>query len=175
MKTTIKLAGSVCSALLAGALVLTACSKFPIPDKTTAPYGTAASTTAQTDDTSTPDKEAHTHIFSDWTTILSPACEEEGLQQRYCIDCQYTESSSIDMGAHTMEIIPATKSTCTAYGTKEGYFCTSCGKQEIPVDYSTIPAGHQLSASDSEYIHCELCGVNSVVLYSVVSFTYLVL
>ena len=175
MKTATKFLLLVCPALLAGTLLWTACnsnSESSIPEKTTGKQTTAASTTVKANDTTPPDQEAHIHTFSDWTTILSPACEKEGLQQRYCIDCQYTESSSIDAGEHTMEIIPATKATCTAYATKEGYYCTLCGKQEIPVDYSNIPAGHQLSSLDSEHICCELCNLRSDLLYSAYSYSW---
>ena len=103
-----KLALLVCLALLACALMFTACD-----------------TPSNTTDGSTTD-EAPVHSFGEWTTIKEATCTEAGLEQRFCAECNYTESKSIDAKGHTKEILAKEDATCVSYGTKEGFYCTAC-------------------------------------------------
>jgi hypothetical protein len=74
--------------------------------------------------------------------VKAATCTEEGLEQRFCASCNYTESQAIAAKGHTKDIIPAKNATCTSYGTKEGFRCTVCGYYEKPIDYDLIPTGN---------------------------------
>ena len=84
---------------------------------------------------------AHQHTFNEWTTIKEPTCTENGLEQRFCSGCHYTESNTMDAKGHTKEILAKEDATCISYGTKEGFYCTTCNYYETPIDYDVIPTG----------------------------------
>lgn len=108
MKKTIKSALLACLILIVSALMFTACS-----DK----------------------NNTHTHTWSEWITIKEAECETSGLLQRYCIECNYTESKPINAFGHTEIIDKAVEPTATENGLTEGKRCLVCGvilvKQEI--------------------------------------------
>ena len=85
---------------------------------------------------------ANGHSFGEWKTVKAATCTEEGLEQRFCASCNYTESQAIAAKGHTKDIIPAENATCVSYGTKEGFRCTVCGYYERPIDYDLIPTGN---------------------------------
>ena len=104
-----------------------------VPNTTKVPDTTAAPVTTEA---------PHVHTFGEWATVKEPTCTEDGLEQRFCASCNYTESQAIATKGHTKDIIPAENATCVSYGTKEGFRCIICGYYEKPIDYDLIPTGN---------------------------------
>ena len=141
MKKTFKLVLLPCLIVLVGTLLLSSCN-----DK----------------------NNTTTHIWSDWITIKEAKCEEKGLLQRYCTECNYTESKPIDALGHTEVINESLAPTCIEGGNTEGKFCSSCGKtfvaQEIidPLGHTIIidkeipPTCTQTGLTEGSY--CSTCG-----------------
>lgn len=42
------------------------------------------------------------HVFSDWEVVVEPTCTEEGLQERRCEECGYTEQEAIPELGHNL-------------------------------------------------------------------------
>jgi glycerophosphoryl diester phosphodiesterase len=47
-----------------------------------------------------PGEQVHTHAFGDWTVVKESTCSVPGIQIRFCVECNYTESDSVDTKAH---------------------------------------------------------------------------
>ena len=159
MKKTMKLVLLVCLALLACALMFTACdngNEEQTPNNTT---------DGATDGTTEPEIEAHVHSFGEWTTVKEPTCTEDGLEQRFCAECNYTESKPINAKGHTKEILAKEDATCVSYGTKEGFRCTTCSYYERPIDYDLIPTGNHDFTYDrngaNQLASCSKCGADT--------------
>ena len=89
---------------------------------------------------------AKTHTWSEWITVKEVKCEESGLLQRYCTECNDTESKPIDALGHNEVIDSAVPSTCTQTGLTEGSHCATCGKNFA--EQTIIPAtGHNYSSA----------------------------
>lgn len=75
------------------------------------------------------------HAWSEWIVIKEAKCEEKGLLQRYCNECNYTESKPIDELGHNEVIDAGIAPTCTETGLTDGKHCNTCNyvfvKQEI--------------------------------------------
>ena len=119
MKRTIKIALLLCLILLMSTLVLTACNDKDNP----AP------------------EETSQHIWSEWIVIKEAKCEENGLLQRYCTECNYTESKPIDALGHTEVIDQAVAPTCTQNGWTEGKYCSTCNEVFVVREIVNAP-GH---------------------------------
>ena len=78
MRKTMKKVLLVCLALLACALMFTACDS---DNENQTPSDTTDSTT---DGTTEPETEAHVHSFGEWETTKSASCTQEGSKVRYC-------------------------------------------------------------------------------------------
>ena len=156
MRKTMKLALLVCLALLACVLMFTAC------DSGNEPQTPSGMTDGTTDGTTEPETEAHVHSFGEWTTVKEPTCTVDGLEQRFCASCNYTESQAIAAKGHTKDIIPAKNATCVSYGTKEGFRCTICGYYEEPIDYDLIPTGnHEFTYYLNILTGCSKCNADT--------------
>ena len=139
MKRTIKVALLMCLVLLASALMFTACKDKDVPDSNneqTTPSETTHEITTPGETTST--EPSPTHVWSEWKTIIEAKCEAEGLLQRYCTECNYTESKPINALGHTPAIIPSVDPTCGQTGLTEGKNCSVCAA--ILVAQEIIPA-----------------------------------
>ena len=134
MKKTIKIALLLCLISLVSILMFTACNSKdnPAPEE---------STSKETTTTPTP-----AHIWSEWIVIKEAKCEENGLLQRYCTECNYTESKPIDALGHTEVIDQAVAPTCTSIGITQGKHCSVCN--EVFVAQTTIDVlGHSYTST----------------------------
>lgn len=182
-----KIALSVCLALLACVLMFTACDSG---NENQIPSGTTDGTT-----------NSHVHTFGEWITVKESTTEEKGLAQRYCSECNYTESKSLDLHVHsfgewtitsdptcdkegtqtrtcacgeieeqtlapqhqmTAEIFE-TAPTCSTAGVKSTEVCTKCGYRNAEV--CGFPTGHRLGSEinweingGTVVLECEVCG-----------------
>ena len=90
----------------------------------------------------------HEHDFSDWTNTIEPSCDQRGLRERYCYDCDYRDTEYIDKIGHTEVIDAAVEASCTVPGKTQGSHCSVCGEiivaqQDIELaehDYSRVLA-----------------------------------
>ena len=82
------------------------------------------------------------HSLGEWELIEYATCTANGLERRYCLNCDYYINRSIPASGHTYDVWNTTISpTCTEDGT-ECRDCANCDHFEIRV----IPAtGHYLS------------------------------
>ena len=136
MKKTVKLALILCLIVLVSVLTLTACDITDILGKN--PQESTSETT--TSDETTPE-ETPQHIWSEWIVIKEVTCEEKGLLQRYCTECNYTESKPIDALGHTEVIDQAVAPTCTQNGWTEGKYCSTCNEVFVAQEIVNAP-GH---------------------------------
>jgi hypothetical protein len=91
------------------------------------------------------------HIFTAWITVKNATCTANGIEQRYCTECGYTESKTINAYGHCVVIDAAIAPTCTETGLTEGKHCSTCG--EILVAQEVIPVVHSF-----ENRICTICG-----------------
>ena len=47
-----------------------------------------------------PQKEEHRHDFCNWIIIKDATCIEKGMESRFCLECNYTESRFVDLIDH---------------------------------------------------------------------------
>ena len=84
-------------------------------------------------------KNNHRHIWSEWTTIKTSTCSEEGKAERTC-KCGASQTHPIDMLSHTVDSKEVTPSTCLAGGYTI-YTC-QCGHSykagETPIGNHTV-------------------------------------
>ena len=142
----------------------------PETETTASPETTGAPDTTETPET-TKDEEAteapHTHSFSEWNTVKSESCSEEGLAERSC-SCGVTETKAIAKAMHVVgEWIIDKEASCTEAGSKHRV-CTAC---EETIDSETIFAKGHTEVTDnskaatctenglSEGKHCSVCQI----------------
>ena len=70
------------------------------------------------------ESDEHTTHYLESRTVREPSCTEEGLEEIYCIHCDYSETRSIPI-AHKYESLVLKESTCTEKGTVR-YKCSIC-------------------------------------------------
>ena len=162
MKRTFKIALLLCLISLVSVLTLTACDITDIFAKD--PQESTSETT--TSDKTAPE-ETPQHIWSEWIVIKEAKCEENGLLQRYCTECNYTESKPIDALGHTEVIAQAVAPTCTQNGWTEGKYCSTCNEvfvaQEIVnalghtevIDSAVAPTCTATGLTQGK--HCSVC------------------
>lgn len=174
MRKTMKLALLVCLALLACALMLTACDSGNKPqtpsgatdgntiEDSTTVGATDGNTTEDstmdgaTDGTTEPETEAHVHSFGEWSTVKEATCTEKGEQERAC-SCGEKETQSTEMVAHTEVTDEAVAPTCTETGLTEGKHCSVCST--VLVAQKTVPTldHYWLDATCTEPKKCDFC------------------
>ncbi len=86
----------------------------------------------------------HEHDFSDWTNTIEPGCDQRGLRERFCYDCDYRDTEYIDKIGHTEVIDAAVAASCTVPGKTQGSHCSVCG-EVIIAQQDTELAEHDYS------------------------------
>ena len=86
----------------------------------------------------------HEHDFSDWTNTIEPSCDQRGLRERFCYDCDYRDTEYIDKIGHTEVIDAAVEASCTVPGKTQGSHCSVCG-EVIVAQQDTELAEHDYS------------------------------
>lgn len=84
------------------------------------------------------------HKWSEWETVSSPDCDDEGTQQRSCEVCGIKETKGLEASGHDWKAEPTVDkpATCTEEGSKSVH-CKNC---KLTKDPETIPAlGHEWS------------------------------
>ena len=90
-----------------------------------------------------PEKDGHTHTFSEWYEFLAPTCSKVGLQLRVCAGCNYTESSFLSAIDHTYE-----NGICTACGTRSQNLLNYQGKVVSILSASTSTFAGYIPVAD---------------------------
>ena len=91
------------------------------------------------------------HAFTEWLILKNATCTAEGIEQRFCKVCGYTESRFIEALGHTdivtdKPIVP----TCDQTGFSAGTCCSVCG--EITAVQTVLPAkGYEWMLQDGEF------------------------
>ena len=106
------------------------------------------------------------HRFGAWVTKREATCTSQGLQFRYCLDCDHWEKRDTKKLPHTIEerFIVA-EPTCTQEGVEGGY-CTVCGgyiRNKLPKlghDYVAAATAKQPTCAKEGYgdMVCSRCG-----------------
>ena len=81
------------------------------------------------------------HAFGEWTVVVAPDCDDEGLRQRVCGVCGYVESENLAVSGHAWEPFPRVdvEPTCVSDGSQSVH-CANCG---AVTDVEVIPmTGH---------------------------------
>lgn len=84
------------------------------------------------------------HFFSAWTTVTEATCFQEGLEERYCADCNRRETRPIpiDESKHVFDEGEVTlRPTCTTAG-ETTFTCEKCGKKKVE-PAAIDPAAHE--------------------------------
>ena len=125
--------------------------------------GTDDNTNSDSNETSFP---SHICSFSSWITIKSPSCIIDGLEQRYCIECNYTESRSINKSEHISGEWAIDKyPTCISNGSKH-QICLICSKTLVTttIDANGHTAGEwivdtkpEINSSGLKHQICSVC------------------
>ena len=153
MRKTMKKVLLVCLALLACALMFTACDS---DNENQTPSDTTDSTT---DGKTESETDEHVHAFGEWTTVKEATCTAKGEQERVCA-CGEKETQNIDMVAHTEVTDEAVAPTCTETGLTEGKHCSVCNKilrkQEV-IDISHAWSADYDGDTNEHWIACFKC------------------
>lgn len=106
------------------------------------------------------------HVFGPWKTKRETTCRLEGLDFRYCRNCDHWEKRYIDKLPHDVEAWIVTKEpTCTAKGTREGT-CSACGDlirrsiDMLPHEYGELEVVTEPTCTQNGQgsYTCEVCG-----------------
>ena len=69
------------------------------------------------------------HDWEDWTVLVDPTCEKNGIKHRECRNNPlHQETGKIPATGHQLTKVAAKAATCMANGTGEYYKCSVCGK-----------------------------------------------
>ncbi len=111
---------------------------------------------------------AHLHDWSQWQTITSATCTEQGSMQRTCSICSNIEALPIPRTGHNYVVIEGKKPTCTESGLTQSVKCEACGI--VLAEHETIePIGAHVIEIDAaveptcdksgltEGSHCSVC------------------
>ena len=150
MKKTMKLSLFVCLTLLACALVFTACDSGNEPQT---PNATTDGTT-----------DSHIHTFGEWITVKESTTEEKGLAQRYCSECNYTESKTLDLHVHSFgEWTVTTDPTCDKEGTQtRTCACGEMEEQTVAPEHKMVTEAYEVAptcttAGEKATAKCSIC------------------
>ena len=106
------------------------------------------------------------HSFGEWSILSLPTCTQNGVEQRYCISCDYFEEREVDALGHDIIIITTISPTCTEMGyTVHG--CSRCEDEKYQDSY-VDPLGHSFEnyisnndatcvANGTETAKCDRC------------------
>ena len=120
--------------------------------ETTAEETTATETTEEITETEPiPETTVHSHEFSEYMTIKSPTCEDDGVDQRECA-CGEIEKRTVSALGHKIKKLSAVAATCKNEGLSEGEQCSRCEK--ILKKQETVPV------TECKYVSsvCKYCG-----------------
>lgn len=105
-----------------------------------------------------------THAMGDWVTVQESTCTKEGLEQRSCRNCYYTETRKIDKTGHDCsDWIVKYEPTCEYMGEKVGY-CSKCNytvKVVTPAtkhNYEEVIKKPKVGFEGLSYLECSNCG-----------------
>ena len=120
------------------------------------------------------------HSFTEWTVIKEVGCTTDGIAQRYCTECAYTESKNIKAIGHTYAdavVENCVEPTCIADGAYDSViYCSTCQTELSRINHITpiISSNHQYESvvtppttTEQGYTThtCSLCGDNFVDMY----------
>lgn len=109
----------------------------------------------------------HEHVWSEWTTVKSATCTENGMEERTC-DCGEVETREINATGHCFgNWETVTKATCTEKGKKvRSCSCGETQEQEIAAKGHSFGAWVTVSGAtctvDGEQKHTCHCGAYEV-------------
>ena len=72
------------------------------------------------------------HNYGDWATIQPATCLDNGIQQRFCLDCGKSFNGIIPALGHSEVIDVAAPATCTTAGITQGKHCSRCNTILVP-------------------------------------------
>lgn len=113
------------------------------------------------------------HSFSEWETLSTPNCEDEGIQQRKCSTCGFIDTKNLSANGHTWakDYTTDQAATCTVDGS-ESIKCEVCGATlesrpitapghtpaETPVKSVILQATCEDNGSYDMIYYCTVCG-----------------
>ncbi len=108
------------------------------------------------------DAPACEHSFTEWEEVRIPTCTTDGIRQRYCTKCDFTEKNNIIATGHVnstvvKEIHPG---NCVKYPEYE-YRCNDCG--ETFIDEWKEYGDHEWMDVEGGYRICDLCGTEEYI------------
>ncbi len=108
-----------------------------------------------------------THQWNEGEETKPATCKEKGAFTKTCTLCGGTQTTELDVVAHTEMAIKAVEATCTKPGATNGIKCGVCGTvlvapNAIPAKGHTVVVDEEISATceaagKTEGAHCSVC------------------
>ena len=97
------------------------------------------------------------HVYDEGKIKVEATCEDVGVMQYKCSECDYVLTEEIPANGHVDTVIQAVEATCTSKGATDGLKCITCDEVLVaPVE--TPMLGHKVEALKAVAATCTTAG-----------------
>ena len=106
------------------------------------------------------------HSLDVWVPMITPGCETDGEERRWCMECGYYETKIISALGHTnndeAKVENLVSATCTEDGSYDlVVYCVTCGEEQLRETKTVPKRGHipDVAVSCENDQTCIICGI----------------